>query len=263
MVKRPSKEVLDMMQEILVNTVNYKSTIAAIKRIHRPTEREVVDLLEQSIPFVITGALDNWSFTSMTLEQIKEEYGSVSLRPNVDKSKSREETFRDFIEKMEDDSGDMVYTYGCPLPLAIWAEFPLPYFEWELLTSPQIWMGSKTGDMPCTNLHRDCTHGMLSNLFGRKRLILFSPDQSDYVYPVPAFNTYQPCLLKDPLHVDMEKFPLYKHAVGLEVTIGPGEMLVIPAFWYHCVYALDNVFSVSFGPLWQSWKMIRSAKKTV
>jgi Cupin-like domain len=262
MIKRPSRDVVSMMKETLDTTVNYKNTITEIKRVNRPSEEEIIQLMDKSVPFVVTGAIENWPFLSMTLQEIKDEYGAVNLRPNVDKNMEEQETLKDFIEKMENNTNELVYTFGCPLPLAIWAEFPLPFFKWDMLTSPQIWMGKKTGDKPCTNLHRDCTHGMLANLFGRKKLILFSPDQSDYLYPVPAYNTFQSCLVTDVQHVDVARFPLFKNAQPVEVTIGPGELLVIPAFWYHCVYAVDNVFSVSFGLLWKSWKTIRPARET-
>lgn len=259
MIKRPPKDVTNMMTQTLAKTVGYKDSVTEIQRVHKPTEEQVVELMSRSVPFVITGAVDNWPFLSMTLDEVKNEYGDVALRPNV--STGDQETFRDFIEKMEGRSGDTVYTYGCPLPLPIWAEFPLPFFDWDLLTTPQIWAGTKTGDIPCTNLHRDCTHGMLAQLFGRKKLIMFSPDQSDYLYPVPAFNTYQPCRVQNVLDVDLQQFPQFRHAKPVEVTIAPGEILVIPAFWYHCVFAVDNVFSVSFGLLWSSWKKLQQTQE--
>jgi hypothetical protein len=261
LIKRPSAVVQKMIGQTIADTVGYKETITEVKRVHRPSEQEVLQLMGNSVPFVITGAIDDWSFLSKTLDEIKREYGAVALRPYVDKGNGGEETLSDFIERMESGGDGSVYTYGCPLPLAIWAEFPLPFFEWDLLTSPQIWMGSKTGEKPCTNLHRDCCHGMLANLFGRKKLILFSPDQTDYLYPVPAFNTFQPCQVKDVQDVDLNRFPLFKNARAIEVTIGPGELLVIPAFWYHCVYAVDNVFSVSFGLLWDSWEKLKPARQ--
>jgi hypothetical protein len=256
LIKRPSREIEGLIRETEKKAVDYRQGITEVKRVDMPSEAEVISLMERSIPFVITGAIDDWPFLSRSFSQMKEEYGQVSLRPDLKEGHGKFETLKDFIEKMENNSNELVYTFGCPLPLAMWAEIPLPYFDWDALTSPQIWMGKKTGETPCTPLHRDCNHGMLANLYGRKKLILFSPDQSDCLYPVKAFNMYQPCEVRNVQDVDLERFPLFKNAHAIEVTVGPGEILVIPAFWYHCVYALDDVFSISFGVLWNSWKTL-------
>lgn len=258
LVKRPSKEVQALIQATEQQTAGYRQEITDIKRVHRPAEAEVLRLMAASVPFVITGVLDDWPLLSKNFSQLKAEYGDISLRQNLEEG--REETLGDFISKMEHANG-MVYTFGCPLPLAIWAETPAPFFEWDDLTSPQIWMGRKTGDRPCTTLHRDCNHNMLAQLFGRKKLILFSPDQSAFLYPIPAFNTFQPCSVGDVLHPDLEKFPAFSQARSLEVTLEPGELLVIPAFWYHCVYAVDDVLSISFSLLWEAWKNLYHPKQ--
>ncbi|RAJ26892.1 cupin-like domain-containing protein [Pedobacter cryoconitis] len=254
LIKRPSAQIASLLEDTEQLTAGYRDSITAIKRVYRPSEADVLLLMEQSVPFVVTGALDNWPFVSKSLEQIKAEYGDAALRHNMEED--RQETLADFIEKMENNTNDLVYTFGCPLPLAIWADIELPFFQWDSVTSPQIWMGRRTGKTPCTTLHRDCTHNMLAHVSGRKKMILFSPDQSDSLYPVPAFNTFQPCSVRDVKHVDLSLFPAFAKARAIEVTLEPGELLVIPAFWFHCVYALDDVFSISFALLWDAFKKL-------
>ncbi|HEV9036576.1 MAG TPA: cupin-like domain-containing protein [Puia sp.] len=253
LVKRPSERIERLIKETEKNTFGYKDKVREIDRVCRPDRETVMRLMSRSIPFVITGAIDDCPLLWKTLEEIKSEFGEVILRPDMEKGDGKNETFGDFISRMENNRNEQVYTFGCPLPLDLWVQLPLPFFDWEHLTTPQIWMGKKTGDRPCTNLHRDCAHGMLANIFGRKRLVLFSPDQSESLAPIRAFNTFQPCQVKDVHRVDIERFPLFRNAKPLEVTIGAGEILVIPALWYHCVFALDDVFSVSFGLLWDAW----------
>jgi hypothetical protein len=258
LVKRPSAQIERLMSQTENGTAGYRDKIMEIERIHRPDREEVIQLMSRSIPFVITGAIDDWPLLSKTLDEIKSEFGDVVLRPDLEKGKGKNETFGEFISRMENNRDELIYTFGCPLPFALWVELPLPFFNWEELTTPQIWMGKKTGDKPCTNLHRDCAHGMLANIFGKKRLVLFSPDQTGFLSPIRAFNTFQPCQVKDVQRVDVERFPLFRHARPVEVTIGPGEILVIPAFWYHCVFAVEDVFSISFGLLWDAWDTIRT-----
>ncbi|MCX2492857.1 cupin-like domain-containing protein [Pedobacter sp. PF22-3] len=250
LVKRPSQEIAGLMERTEKLTAGYREKITEIKRIHQPAEAEVIRLMNESLPFVVTGAINNWPFVSKSLKEIKAEYGDADLRHNMEEG--RAETLGDFIEKMENNTNETVYTFGCPLPIAIWADIELPFFDWDSVTSPQIWMGKKTGEKPCTTLHRDCTHNMLAHVSGRKKMILFSPDQSDALYPVPAFNTFQPCSVSDVKQVDLGLFPAFAKAKPIEVTLEPGELLVIPAFWFHCVYAIDDVFSISFGLLWDA-----------
>ena len=254
LVKRPAPRIRQLIREAETRATGRWEQGPEIKKIDKPSEVEVIRLIDRSQPFLITGVLDDWPFLSADFRKLKEDYGSLNLRPDLEKGNGEFETLGDFIENMNDPGNKEVYTFGCPLPLAIWAELPLPYFDWDSLTSPQIWMGRKTGDRPCTTLHRDCNHGLLVNLLGRKKMIFFSPDQSDYVYPVPAFNTYQPCEIGDVLHVDLQQYPLFGNACPFEVIVEPGEILVIPAFWYHCVYALEDVLSISFSILWDAWQ---------
>jgi hypothetical protein len=257
LVKRPSPEIWHLLEETEKNAAIDGDKISEVKRVNKPSRSEVIHLINNSEPFVITGAIDDWEFLSKSLSELKAEYGEVKLRPNLKEGKGKYETLREFIEKMENASTDSVYTGGCGLPLAMWAKFQWPFFDWDALIEPQMWLGNKTGDKPCTELHRDCINGMLANIFGRKKLVLFSPNQSNFLYPIRAFNSYQKCQVKDVKNVNLDKFPLFKNANPVEVTIGPAELLVIPAFWYHCVYALDNVFSISAGIQWKSWKAVK------
>lgn len=255
-IKRPSARIQNLINETVAKAQGYREQISEVKRIHKPTEEEVVFMMDKSVPFVITGMLDNWEFISSSLEDIKQKYGDVKLRPVVEEGKEKFQTMKDFIEMVESEE-DAQYTGGCGMPPAMWSKFKMPYFDSSSFSAPQLWMGSRSGEKPCTALHRDCCHGMLANIMGRKKMILFSPDQTDHMYPHKAFNTYQTCEITDVQAVDVDRYPDFANAKPVEVTVGPGELLVIPAFWYHCVYAVDNVFSVSSGLTWDAWDNLR------
>jgi ribosomal protein L16 Arg81 hydroxylase len=100
-----------------------------------------------------------------------------------------------------------------------------------------------------TPLHVDLwgTHAWLSQLVGRKRWILFSPDQSQFLYD---FNV-------DPNQPDLRRFPQFEKARGYECTIGPGETVYVPSNWSHWVVSLDASISLSSnymapGCFWQA-----------
>jgi hypothetical protein len=104
----------------------------------------------------------------------------------------------------------------------------------------------------------------LSQLLGRKRWLLFPPEQNRFLY------NYQ----VDPNCPDLERFPLYRQALPVECVIGPGDTVFVPSGWAHWVESLDASISLSsnymgpgcFGPafsnaakelvLKRAWKVV-------
>ncbi len=251
-IKRTPQEILTRIKETTSKCKGFKDSVNQVERIHNPSKDELFDLMNKSVPFLVTGLLENWEFLQFSIDEIKQKYGKVKLRVKSNRKETAYETLNDFIGQMENKS--QVYTQGCDLPVVMRSKFNLPYFEWKHVNPPLLWMGSKTGEKPCTWLHRDCHSGLLTNIFGRKRVVLYSPEQSDYLYPVGAFNMFQNCSIRNVEQVNLDQFPLFRHAKSIEVTVGPAESLIIPGLWYHCVYALDDVFSVSHGIHWKAWE---------
>ncbi|XP_026539399.1 jmjC domain-containing protein 5 [Notechis scutatus] len=94
-------------------------------------------------------------------------------------------------------------------------------------------------------LHQDPQQNFLVQVMGRKYIRLFSPDQSEKLYP------HEGHLLHNTSQVDVEdpdfvKFPKFKEAAFQDCILSPGEVLFIPASYWHYVRALDTSFSVSF-----------------
>jgi hypothetical protein len=88
-------------------------------------------------------------------------------------------------------------------------------------------------------LHRDFlhTHAYLAQICGRKKCILFSPDDSEFLYHGAV----------DPERPDFEKFPLLQDAKAFECVLEPGEMLLIPSRWWHHVIGLEKWITVSYN----------------
>ena len=106
--------------------------------------------------------------------------------------------------------------------------------------------GAVPTHIPTSSLHRDPLTGFLFQVMGRKRLDLYSADQADLLYPMKAYNLYQPCWFK-PEAPDFDRYPLAREAKCLSVTLNPGELIIQPAGWFHQVYALDSPnMSVSY-----------------
>jgi hypothetical protein len=87
----------------------------------------------------------------------------------------------------------------------------------------------------------DLSHVFLNQIHGRKRVILFSPDQSRHLYHLP-FTVASHVNILDP---DFKKHPALAHVRGQEVMLEPGETLFIPRGYWHNIEYTDGGYSIS------------------
>lgn len=249
---KPSK----MTQHTLDNASNVFREAYAVETIvylDNPTELEILETLEAKQPFVIRNAPTHIPHSEWTLDKLKADYGEILLRV---KSATEKETLAQFVDRLRQapsqntaqiiEGHTKVYTEGCALPWQMKDDFLPHYFTTHDYTPPQIWFGSVPVNVPASSLHRDPLDGFLYQIMGRKKVLLYSPDQDSNLYPMKAYNNYQPCWVK-PERPDFEYFPNFQKARKVEVILHPGEILVQPAGWFHAVYCLDSpTFSVSY-----------------
>ena len=82
---------------------------------------------------------------------------------------------------------------------------------------------------------------------GKKRCILFAPDQTPYLYKVPhALISREDIDYDNP---DFEKFPALRHAKGYVTNLEHGEMLYMPEGYWHYMKYLTPGFSMSLRAL--------------
>ena len=129
-------------------------------------------------------------------------------------------------------------------------EFP----EWILATdiklSTNLWFGSGHCVSP---LHFDSAHNFLLQVFGRKNIILISPDDSEYLYPVEK-DEFKNVSNVNPELPDYEKYPLFKNVRQSSVLLEPGDVIYIPPNWWHQVRSLDVSISLNFW--WNRFELI-------
>lgn len=78
---------------------------------------------------------------------------------------------------------------------------------------------------------------------GKKRCILFAPDQTPYLYKVPhALISREDIDFDNP---DFEAFPALKHAEGFVTNLQHGEMLYMPEGYWHYMKYVTPGFSMS------------------
>lgn len=96
-------------------------------------------------------------------------------------------------------------------------------------------------------LHFDPKDNLLCQVVGAKYLRLYSPRESDKLYPVEGMlsNTSQVQVEASPESVNAQ-FPKFQEAAYVECVLRAGEMLYIPPQYWHYVRSLSTSFSVSF-----------------
>ena len=238
LLKRPSDTTLRVLDTI--DSIPVSDNIEV--RVEEKISKELLDtVIKNSCPTVVRDGL-TWPAVHWDVKTFKEKLGRYHLRKNIVTNEN--ETLGDFVEQFEKGGNGRLYTNGCTLSDDVSRFFPFTFADQDKLGPVQLWFGNKRPSKPITKLHRDFGTSLLAQIWGRKKVILYPPWQADYLYPMKAFNMYQPCCVRVE-QPDYDLFPKFKKAKPLEITVGPGDLLIIPTGWFHCVWALDDVLSIA------------------
>jgi len=119
--------------------------------------------------------------------------------------------------------------------------FPLPIESTQI----NLWFGSSGTVSP---LHFDRTHNLFAQIYGDKKFTLFAPDDTTYLYPYPADAVFPHLSAIDLEEPDLDAYPLYQQAKPLIFTIHAGQLLFMPAFWWH--HVRSESVSISVNQWW-------------
>jgi hypothetical protein len=242
LLKRPTAAALARLERARTSA---PAMLESVPETDSADAASILDTLRARRPLCVRGGL-TWPACTWTFEELAARYGDAPLLSNADGRTLSLRTFIDSLRAVSSRSNDEAapYTDGCLLPSALEPLFPFPYFQRAAFSGAQIWAGARRENMLVTRLHCDIATSFLAQVYGRKRVRLFSPVERDRLYAMPAFNFYQPCLV-DVARPDFARFPEFAQARYVDIVVGPGDLLIVPTGWYHCVWALDDVLSVS------------------
>lgn len=116
---------------------------------------------------------------------------------------------------------------------------PMPLEEVTPLVS--AWIGNQTR----VAAHFDVPQNIACVVGGRRRFILFPPQQVEnlYVGPLDFTPAGQPVSMVDFAEPDVDRFPRFTEALkhAQVADLAPGDALYIPSMWWHQVEAFDSL----------------------
>lgn len=99
-------------------------------------------------------------------------------------------------------------------------------------TRRALWLAPR-GTM--SSLHHDGNSDNFNwQIHGRKLFLLIPPSRRECLY---AYGSAESPI--NPFLPDLGRFPRFADAAPVEATLEPGDVLLIPKYWWHCVYAVD------------------------
>lgn len=228
------------------------------KRSNLSRQELIEKYIEPSIPVVIKDATINWKANrKFTFQFFKENYGEVTKEVSGVTYKMAE-----VIDMILAGNPEKKAPY--PFNFNLKKYFPelLPYFQPEFLysksdrinhpllpqillhgTTPyEIFFGGKGSSFPFLHVDALNLHTQITQLYGSKDFILYSPDQTPFMYPSIENPNFSWINIFDP---DFEKYPLFKNAKPTKVTLYEGESIFFPTGWWHSTQMHEP--NISFG----------------
>lgn len=239
--------------------------IGQIERVPCPGPRDFSAAFEEvDRPVILTGALDGWAATrTWSADYFRERLGDVPVRwlasrshlhPDLDADGTtprppQASTLSEYLDRIT--RGPPAERAGCYLtgdettlvrnggqlstnlkPLMGDFQFP-PFVDLDRLKTVGLWL-SAAGVR--SRLHYDANgaHNLNAQVTGEKHVLLFSPDQLARLYPYPATRSRAANFSRVDVDApDDGAFPLFRDGAALEGVLHAGEMLFLPAFWFH------------------------------
>jgi histone arginine demethylase JMJD6 len=107
----------------------------------------------------------------------------------------------------------------------------------------EIYIGGQGGVFPVLHYDGLASHAFLMQIYGRKKFILYAPENEPYMYRKPGqINVSR---IRDIERPDSKQFPLFAKAEPATFILEPGETLFIPGRWWHTTKMLTPSISIS------------------
>jgi hypothetical protein len=238
---------IDAMRNALRRAARSLPCISAVPRLRTLDAAAFKQHAAKGLPFLIPGLANRWPLSALTPQTLRERFSNLPVRARVgdyvNTAFAPDRAMRDmsmlgYLELVA------AGTEGLPPYLGNLELRELNRFcYWPAYFTkpgpPRFWLGPAGTVTP---LHADYDDNLFVQIWGSKRIFLAPPHHDEFLYTREA-NALLFGSPFDPERPDFEKFPLARQVAMTECIVHPGDMLYVPAGWYHQVRSLT--FSLS------------------
>jgi len=238
---------IDAMREAIKQAARDLPAISEVPRLSMLDAAAFRARAALGLPFLMRGLVQRWPLSTLAPDVLRQQFSHVPVRARVG----------DYINTaFAADRAMQDMSMGQYLDLVAEGKYALPPYlgnlelrelnrlcHWptyfDKMGPPRFWVGPAGTVTP---LHCDYDDNIFAQVWGRKRIFLSPPHHDTFLYPSEA-NAILFGSPFDPEAPDFQRFPLARQATMIECLVEPGDMLYVPAGWYHQVRALT--FSLS------------------
>lgn len=213
-------------------------------------------------PVILRGLWKQYpAYTKWTMEYFKQTMGSVEVglygnrKEDISKTLQvpnavmRFDEYLNLIEREPTDLRLFLFPVFKHKPELL-KDFGYPKIASGYIKVPFMFFGPPKS---IVRMHQDIdmSNVFLTQFHGRKRVVLFAPDQSTLLYRLP-FNVHSTVDVDSP---DYDEYPGLNYVKGMSAVIGHGDTLYMPSgYWHHMEY-LDGGFALAIRTIAHSIPM--------
>lgn len=199
-------------------------------------------------PVILTDATREWAAREWTPAVLKAKVGHRELEFRGGQGKIRFAELSDLIEASTEDSpapyarnvhvfrdlpelaADIRPRIGYCVP--DWKSSRLLPKNWVFENGlEEMFYGGRGTKFPGLHVDYWGMDAFISQLYGEKDVIVFSPLDTPYLYPTTEFPLLSS--IRDLDNPDLDRYPLFSSATPIRFTLQPGETLYCPNGWWH------------------------------
>jgi len=216
------------------------------------TERFRTECVPAAKPVILRGFVSSWPARSWSFPRIAEHWPRRAARavrsaPDGLAVQTLTLTPDELVPQLLAD--DLRPPYGAPdWRFDVFGELPELAEE---LPPPRVYAGQPSyllflGRDTVQRAHYHAFyHSLICQVHGRKRITLYSPDDSACLYPHPIRRRHFEFSRVDTSAPDLEAFPRFASARPLDAILEPGDALFVPFRWWHAVKGIGAILSTS------------------
>jgi hypothetical protein len=238
---------IEALRESIKAAARRLPAITAVPRCGAMGAAEFHAQAAQGLPFLVPGVATRWPLSALSPQTLRERFSAVPVRARVgdyvntafapDRA-MQDMSMLEYLELVAA-GNEKLPPYLGNLELRELNRFCYWPAYFAKPGPPRFWLGPAGTVTP---LHADYDDNIFVQVWGLKRIFLAPPHHDEFLYSREA-NALLFGSPFDPEAPDFVKFPLARQAAMVECVVQPGDMLYVPAGWYHQVRSL--AFSLS------------------